>query len=83
MSENSSALSSTPVSDDLNELLERLVGIPDGKEDEAAELQRAALHKFSSGPIPPLGFWAGGCCYVRTTTAGGNRGPAVRVVCVA
>ena len=71
----------TPVSDDMQRVLDHLTGIPPGKTNEAAAIQSAGL---GSKPVGTAGMWMGGCYYVRDDNGEvqGRTGRWHRVACM-
>ncbi len=47
--------------------LSELAGIPEGKHQEAQEIQMSVSAHLKPGEPHPLGIWSGGCYYVATS----------------
>jgi hypothetical protein len=71
--------SRTPVSKDLQQVLDHIAGIPKGKEKEALRIQSAGL------AISPnaIGIWVGSCYYVKNGPVQGIHGTYTIVECIA
>lgn len=71
------------VSKDLNLLLDKLAGIPDGSDDKALKIMKKQGE--GTGTKVAFGMWLGGCYYVRSSrgTKVGKTGRWRLVKCLA